>query len=65
MQGKLDWTLLRGLQVLSASMGNDDYAASDHRWLLVKVVIANDNSTHKHSIHSADDDCQQAETLCK
>lgn len=38
MTGKLDWVLLRGgLRVVSKRMGNLDYAASDHRWLLVEV----------------------------
>ncbi|KAK3248710.1 hypothetical protein CYMTET_41833 [Cymbomonas tetramitiformis] len=37
MTGKLDWTLLRHLTVLRLSMGNDDYSASDHKWLLVTV----------------------------
>eukprot|EP00775_Hariotina_reticulata_P004582 gene4582-4836_t len=41
--GKLDWALLRGMKVLSAVMGNDDYAASDHRWLLVEVALTSSN----------------------
>jgi endonuclease/exonuclease/phosphatase family metal-dependent hydrolase len=35
--GKLDWIFLRGFQVLSHSMGNLDYAASDHRLLRVAI----------------------------
>ncbi|RKP13974.1 Endonuclease/exonuclease/phosphatase [Piptocephalis cylindrospora] len=36
--GKLDWTLLRGWEVRNKDMGNDAYALSDHRWLMVEVV---------------------------
>ncbi|WIA35111.1 hypothetical protein OEZ86_003596 [Tetradesmus obliquus] len=39
MAGKLDWCLLRGMRVLRKQMGNDDYAASDHKWLLVEVQL--------------------------
>eukprot|EP00879_Flechtneria_rotunda_P020234 GHRR01021278.1.p1 GENE.GHRR01021278.1~~GHRR01021278.1.p1 ORF type:complete len:153 (-),score=33.22 GHRR01021278.1:685-1143(-) len=39
MAGKLDWTLLRGMRVVRKFMGNMDYAASDHRWLLLEVVL--------------------------
>jgi hypothetical protein len=39
MAGKLDWCLLRGMRVLHKQMGNDDYAASDHKWLLVEVEL--------------------------
>jgi hypothetical protein len=40
MTGKLDWALLRGMHVVAKSMGNDDYSASDHKWLLVEVQLA-------------------------
>lgn len=36
-QGKLDWTLLRGFEVLDAFMDNEDYSASDHKLLGVVV----------------------------
>jgi endonuclease/exonuclease/phosphatase (EEP) superfamily protein YafD len=39
MAGKLDWCLLRGMRVLHKQMGNDDFAASDHKWLLVEVEL--------------------------
>lgn len=39
MTGKLDWTLLKGLQVASTRMGNHDYGASDHKWLLVEADL--------------------------
>ncbi len=37
--GKLDWVLLRGCHVVSKRMGNDDYSASDHKWLQVDVRL--------------------------
>lgn len=40
MAGKLDWCLLRGMRVLRKQMGNDNYAASDHKWLIVEVQLA-------------------------
>lgn len=40
MTGKLDWVLLKGVQgVVSKKMGNDDYKASDHRWLMVEICL--------------------------
>lgn len=34
MNGKLDWLLHRGgLAVADSALGNDDYSASDHKWL--------------------------------
>lgn len=39
MTGKLDWVLLRGCRVLGQAMGNGDYEASDHKWLLVDVLL--------------------------
>ncbi|RUP44458.1 hypothetical protein BC936DRAFT_149427 [Jimgerdemannia flammicorona] len=32
---KLDWTLVRGFKCVDRWMGNDDYAASDHKYLAV------------------------------
>ena len=39
MAGKLDWVLLRGCRVVGKGMGNDAYAASDHKWLMVEVLL--------------------------
>ena len=39
MKGKLDWLLLRKLQVLNKSIGNHKYAASDHKWLSASVQL--------------------------
>ncbi|KAI9593548.1 Endonuclease/exonuclease/phosphatase [Syncephalis fuscata] len=36
-QGKLDWTLLLGWELEAKRMGNHDYSASDHKWLLVEL----------------------------
>jgi hypothetical protein len=38
MKGKLDWVLLKGFRVLRKEMGNHDYNASDHKWLMVDVL---------------------------
>lgn len=39
MAGKLDWVLLRRLRVVHKEMRNLEYAASDHRLLLVDGVL--------------------------
>ncbi len=39
MKGKLDWLLLRKMKVLEKSIGNHDYAASDHKWLSAYVQL--------------------------
>lgn len=39
MAGKLDWALLRRLAVQHKEMRNLDYAASDHRLLLVDAAM--------------------------
>lgn len=40
MQGKLDWVLLRGLEASYRCIGNHDFAASDHKWLLVECQVS-------------------------
>jgi hypothetical protein len=40
MTGKLDWVLLRGFQVVSKRMGNDDFSASDHKYCVVEAHLA-------------------------
>lgn len=37
MTGKLDWALLKGLTPITWRMGNLDFAASDHRSLVVEA----------------------------
>lgn len=49
MSGKLDWVLLRGLQVVSKALGNHDYSSSDHKWLLVGVTLSSRNTWGEHS----------------
>ena len=39
MAGKLDWMLLRRCQVMEKTVGNHDYAASDHKWLMTRVIL--------------------------
>ena len=33
------WLLLLLLQVVTKELGNHDYTASDHKWLLVKASL--------------------------
>jgi len=35
--GKLDWVLLKGFGVVSKNIGNHDFSASDHKWMMVDV----------------------------
>ncbi|CAG8719981.1 5745_t:CDS:2, partial [Racocetra fulgida] len=34
---KLDWTLLCGFEVVNRWIGNDDYSASDHKYMMVEI----------------------------
>eukprot|EP00727_Mastigamoeba_balamuthi_P009470 m51a1_g5145 hypothetical protein (322) ;mRNA; r:32725-33978 len=36
--GKLDWMLVRGLNVQTKRIGNHDFTASDHKWLCLEVI---------------------------
>ncbi|KAG9294806.1 hypothetical protein G9A89_008498 [Geosiphon pyriformis] len=38
-KAKLDWTLVRGFEVINRWMGNDDYSASDHKYLMVALLF--------------------------
>ncbi|KAK9842835.1 hypothetical protein WJX74_003107 [Apatococcus lobatus] len=38
--GKLDWLLMRRLQLVGKDCGNHDYSASDHKWLQADVQLA-------------------------
>ena len=40
MQGKLDWLLVRHCKVIRIAMGNHDYSASDHKYLMADVVAS-------------------------
>ena len=39
MAGKLDWVLLRRCLVKAKAVGNHDYAASDHKWMMVDLSL--------------------------
>jgi len=43
--GKLDWVLLRGLGVIHREIGNHDFSASDHKWMLVDVSLNKEDAT--------------------
>ncbi|KAG0042369.1 hypothetical protein BGZ83_000550 [Gryganskiella cystojenkinii] len=45
LAAKLDYTLLRNLRCESRAIGNHDYSASDHKWLLVEVVFEREFKT--------------------
>jgi hypothetical protein len=40
--GKLDWTLLRNMIVLDKKLGNGNFTASDHAWLLLDCQFDNE-----------------------
>lgn len=39
MTGKLDWVLLKNMEVVRKELGNHDYLHSDHKWLMVEVNL--------------------------
>ncbi|KAG0332493.1 hypothetical protein BG004_001250 [Podila humilis] len=45
LKAKLDYTLLMNLKCVSRSIGNHDYTASDHKWLLVEVEFEREFKT--------------------
>ncbi|ORX49179.1 hypothetical protein DM01DRAFT_1409638 [Hesseltinella vesiculosa] len=51
-RAKLDWTLVRNLVVQQRWVGNQDYSASDHQWLMVELdtskVIPQDGLERRH-----------------
>ncbi|KAF9581684.1 hypothetical protein BGW38_001211 [Lunasporangiospora selenospora] len=42
LRAKLDYTLLMNLKCVRREMGNHDYGASDHKWLVVEVEFERD-----------------------
>ncbi|KFH62024.1 hypothetical protein MVEG_12178 [Podila verticillata NRRL 6337] len=46
LKAKLDYSLLMNLRCVGRSMGNHDYSASDHKWLLVEVEFEREFKTH-------------------
>ncbi|KAF9282408.1 hypothetical protein BGZ68_005993 [Mortierella alpina] len=45
LKAKLDYSLLKNLRCVGREMGNHDYSASDHKWLLVEVEFERDFKT--------------------
>lgn len=41
--GKLDWLLVRDMKIVNTEIGNHDYAASDHKWLMATVLFLSSN----------------------
>ena len=39
MKGKLDWLLIRASAVNDMEIGNNDYHASDHKWIRADIVF--------------------------
>ncbi|KAG0088709.1 hypothetical protein BGZ93_005246 [Podila epicladia] len=46
LKAKLDYSLLMNLRCVGRSMGNHDYSASDHKWLIVEVEFEREFRTH-------------------
>ncbi|KAF9319210.1 hypothetical protein BG003_009670 [Podila horticola] len=47
LKAKLDYSLLMNLRCVGRSMGNHDYSASDHKWLMVEVEFEREFKTHE------------------
>ncbi|KAF9945962.1 hypothetical protein BGZ70_003475 [Mortierella alpina] len=45
LKAKLDYSLLKNLRCVGREMGNHDYSASDHKWLLVEVEFEREFKT--------------------
>jgi hypothetical protein len=48
--GKLDWTLFRHFHIEGKDMGNHDYRASDHKYLLVEAVPDTELKKYRRSM---------------
>ncbi|KAF8976832.1 hypothetical protein BGZ46_007912 [Entomortierella lignicola] len=46
LKAKLDYTFLMNLKCVGRSMGNHDFSASDHKWLLVEVEFEREFKTN-------------------
>lgn len=53
LKAKLDFTLLMNLKCVGKSMGNHDYSASDHKWLLMEVEFERDFETTNTNTNAA------------
>lgn len=47
-KAKLDWTLLRGFKVMSKSIGNQSFSASDHCYLYLHLCMETDFSVYEN-----------------
>ncbi|KAG0248192.1 hypothetical protein BG011_000367 [Mortierella polycephala] len=54
LKAKLDYTLLRNLRCVERHIGNHDFSASDHKWLLVEVEFERDFRTGGRGSGAAD-----------
>ncbi|RKP05672.1 Endonuclease/exonuclease/phosphatase [Thamnocephalis sphaerospora] len=57
-QGKLDWTLLMGWELDAKRMGNHDYTASDHKWLLLELEPEHDDDDDDDDDNGNDQDAE-------
>ncbi|KAF9117614.1 hypothetical protein BGW39_002004 [Mortierella sp. 14UC] len=60
LKAKLDYTLLKNLRCVGRAMGNHDYSASDHKWLLVEVEFERKFET---AAQNEDDDEEQEQDV--
>ncbi|KAK3812566.1 MAG: hypothetical protein J3R72DRAFT_480713 [Linnemannia gamsii] len=65
LKAKLDYTLLRNLRCVGRTMGNHDYSASDHKWLLVEVEFERRFETvaPEEEVNDVEEDTIQLEGL--
>ncbi|GJJ74047.1 hypothetical protein EMPS_06405 [Entomortierella parvispora] len=61
LSAKLDYTLLKNLRCESRAMGNHDYSASDHKWLLVEVIFERDFLTTSTTAATTKDESESEE----
>ncbi|KAF9183682.1 hypothetical protein BGZ51_003860 [Haplosporangium sp. Z 767] len=54
LKAKLDYTLLRNLRCVGRHIGNHDFSASDHKWLLVEVEFEREFRTGGRRSGAAD-----------
>ncbi|KAK3827996.1 MAG: hypothetical protein J3Q66DRAFT_321593 [Benniella sp.] len=61
LKAKLDFTLLMNLKCVGRTMGNHDYSASDHRWLLMEVEFEREFKTTQTEDASQEEDGEQSD----
>lgn len=60
-QGRLDWTLVRGLRAVDYGLDNHDYRKSDHKLMWVDVEFVNDGNNNNNNGINDDTDENGAE----